>query len=170
MLEKYFFVKMFIIMLLHMYQIFSSLRGHLHYLVHFFFTFMVNFFFDHPISIRNTLVSRHTPNTHIISNDSTWERRSLPVKTVDRLNGWSYKGLVSSPLYYSVSQSDGPSKKQTYKSVKFKKADNFTYSRYSKLLNKKLLNQMVCENLSFEVKGAHITQLNFTYLRGLTYS
>ena len=37
-------------MLLYMYQIFSSLRGHLHFWVHFFFTFMVNFFFDHPIS------------------------------------------------------------------------------------------------------------------------
>ena len=30
-LEKYFFVKMFTMMLLHMYQIFSSLRGHLHF-------------------------------------------------------------------------------------------------------------------------------------------
>ena len=41
---------MFTMMLLHMYQIFRSLRGHLHFCVHFFLTFMVNFFFDHPIS------------------------------------------------------------------------------------------------------------------------
>ena len=36
-------------MLLYMYQIFSSLRSHLHFFVHFFFTFMEYFFFGHPI-------------------------------------------------------------------------------------------------------------------------
>ena len=35
-------------MLLHMYQIFSSLRAHLHFSVHFSFTFMVNSFFSTP--------------------------------------------------------------------------------------------------------------------------
>ena len=44
---------MFTRMLLHMYQIFSSLQGHLHFSVHFFLTLMVNFFFDHPISYRS---------------------------------------------------------------------------------------------------------------------
>ena len=38
-------------MLLHMYQIFSSLEGHLHFSVHFFLTFMVNYFFNLPILV-----------------------------------------------------------------------------------------------------------------------
>ena len=37
-------------MLLHMYQIFSSLLGHLHFFVHFSFTFVGQFFLGHPIS------------------------------------------------------------------------------------------------------------------------
>ena len=37
-------------MLFHMYQVFSSLHGHLQFFVHFFFTFMEHFFIDHPIS------------------------------------------------------------------------------------------------------------------------
>ena len=37
-------------MFLHLYQIFSSLQGHLHFFVHFFFTFMEHFFIGHPIS------------------------------------------------------------------------------------------------------------------------
>ena len=36
-------------MLLHMYQIFSSLLGHLHFFVHFSFTFVGQFFLGHPI-------------------------------------------------------------------------------------------------------------------------
>ena len=36
---------MFSLMLLHMNQIFSSLRGHLHFSVHFFFTFVAPFYF-----------------------------------------------------------------------------------------------------------------------------
>ena len=36
-------------MLLFMYQVFSSLLGHLHFFVHFFFTFKEQFFFDHPV-------------------------------------------------------------------------------------------------------------------------
>ena len=36
-------------MLLHTYQVFSSLVGDLHFLVHFFFNFMEYFFFGHPI-------------------------------------------------------------------------------------------------------------------------
>ena len=47
--EKYFFVKRITIMMLRMYQVFSSLQGHLHFFVHFFFTFMEYFFIDHPI-------------------------------------------------------------------------------------------------------------------------
>ena len=37
-------------MLLYMYQVFSSLLGHLHFFVHFFLTFVEYFFIDHPIS------------------------------------------------------------------------------------------------------------------------
>ena len=58
MLKKKFFVKMFTMMLLQMYQIFSSLRGHLHFSVHFFFTFTVYFFFNHPISRKNMMIFR----------------------------------------------------------------------------------------------------------------
>ena len=36
-------------MLMFIYQIFSSLLGHFHFFVHFFFTFMENFFMVHPI-------------------------------------------------------------------------------------------------------------------------
>ena len=36
-------------MLFHMYQVFSSLQGHLHFFVHFFCTFMEHFFIVHPI-------------------------------------------------------------------------------------------------------------------------
>ena len=32
------------------YQVYSSLQGHLHFFVHFSFTFMEHFFFDHPLS------------------------------------------------------------------------------------------------------------------------
>ena len=39
-------------MLLYMYQVFSSLLGHLHFFVHFFLTFMEYFFIDHPIPLR----------------------------------------------------------------------------------------------------------------------
>ena len=38
-------------MFLHLYQIFSSLQGHLHFFVHFFFTFMEHFFIGHPIRL-----------------------------------------------------------------------------------------------------------------------
>ena len=47
MLKKHFFVKTFTMMLLYMYQIFSSLRSHLHFFVHFSFTFMEYFFCGH---------------------------------------------------------------------------------------------------------------------------
>ena len=36
-------------MLSYMYQVFSSLLGHLQFFVHFFFTFMEQFFIGHPI-------------------------------------------------------------------------------------------------------------------------
>ena len=49
-IRKIFFVKRFTMMLLYIYQIFSSLRSHLHFFVHFFFTFMEYFFCGHPIS------------------------------------------------------------------------------------------------------------------------
>ena len=47
--EKYFFVKRNTMMLFCMYQVFSSLLGHLHFFVHFSFTFMEHLFFGHPI-------------------------------------------------------------------------------------------------------------------------
>ena len=39
-------------MLLHIYQIFSSLQDRLHFFVHFFFNFIANFFLNHPIFAR----------------------------------------------------------------------------------------------------------------------
>ena len=40
-------------MLLYMCQVFSSLLCHLQFFVHFFVTFMVYFFIDHPISLKS---------------------------------------------------------------------------------------------------------------------
>jgi len=42
-------------MLFHMYQVFSSLQGHLHFFVYFFFPFMEHFFIVHPISSTDTM-------------------------------------------------------------------------------------------------------------------
>ena len=42
-------------MLLYMYHIFSTLRSHLHFFVHFFFTFMEYFFCGHPIYYKYVL-------------------------------------------------------------------------------------------------------------------
>ena len=49
--QKNFFGKMFTVMLFHMYQVFSSLLGHLHFSLHFFSTFMEQLFNNHPISL-----------------------------------------------------------------------------------------------------------------------
>ena len=43
-------------MLLYMYKIFSSLRSHLHFFMHFFFTFMEYFFCGHPILRRQAVL------------------------------------------------------------------------------------------------------------------
>ena len=48
--KKNCFVKRNTIMLLYMYQVFSSLLGHLHFFLLFFFPFIEYFFIDHPIS------------------------------------------------------------------------------------------------------------------------
>ena len=53
MLQKNFFGKRFTMMLLCMYQIFSSLQSHLYFVVHFFFTFMEYFFLWTPHNIYN---------------------------------------------------------------------------------------------------------------------
>ena len=49
--QKSFFGKIFTVMLFHMYQVFSSLLGHLHFSLHFFSTFMEQLFNNHPISL-----------------------------------------------------------------------------------------------------------------------
>ena len=51
--QKSFFGKIFTVMLFHMYQVFSSLLGHLHFSLHFFSTFMEQLFNNHPISVIN---------------------------------------------------------------------------------------------------------------------
>ena len=48
--EKSFFGKILTVMLFHMYQVSSSLLGHLHFSLHFFSTFMEQLFLNHPIS------------------------------------------------------------------------------------------------------------------------
>ena len=48
--EKSVFGKILTVMLFHMYQVFSSLQGHLHFSSHFFSTFMEQLFLNHPIS------------------------------------------------------------------------------------------------------------------------
>ena len=47
--EKSFFGKMIMVMLFHIYPVFSSQLGHLHFSLHFFFTFMEQLFNNHPI-------------------------------------------------------------------------------------------------------------------------
>ena len=90
---------MFTKVLLHMYQIFSSLRGHLHFWVHFFFTFMVNFFFDHPIWTRQFYrCSSHCSVLWCVAGnkESALRHQRLPVeRTVDlhgdsRIDLWHY--------------------------------------------------------------------------------
>ena len=49
----FFFHKRNTIMLLPYNQVFSSLQGHLHFFVYFFFTFMGQFFLGHPIPLPN---------------------------------------------------------------------------------------------------------------------
>ena len=48
-------------MLLYMYEIFSSLLGHLHFFVHFSLSFMEQFFFGHPIYVlqKTCCMSKH---------------------------------------------------------------------------------------------------------------
>ena len=48
--EKSFFGKILTGMLFYMYQVFSSLLGHLHFSLHFFSIFMEQLFLNHPIS------------------------------------------------------------------------------------------------------------------------
>ena len=48
-----FFAKRITILLLYMYQVFIFLPGHLHFFMHFFFTFMEHLFMDHHSSIHS---------------------------------------------------------------------------------------------------------------------
>ena len=49
--EKHFYAKINTTLLLYLYRISISLLGHLHFFLHFFFTFMEKIFKKHPISI-----------------------------------------------------------------------------------------------------------------------
>ena len=70
--------------LLYMYQIFSSLRSHLHFFVHFFFTFMEYFFFGHPIWWKSRRYEREKSE-----DDEQIEGKRLDWE-------WhKYKGLIS---------------------------------------------------------------------------
>ena len=68
----FFLAKRNTIILFHMYQVFSSLYGHLHFFVHFFFTFMEYFFIVHPISIQSLvcpcLLLDQTRKNQVIQN------------------------------------------------------------------------------------------------------
>ena len=76
-------------MLLYMYQVFSSLLGHLHFFVHFFLNFMEYFFIDHPVSFRgrfsnkgyffSPFILRHNPQ--ICSGQLP--RRAATIRTHD---------------------------------------------------------------------------------------
>ena len=55
-----FFAKRNTILLLYMYQVFISLQDHLHFFLHFFFTFMEQFFLDDPIYISFVLQGHQT--------------------------------------------------------------------------------------------------------------
>ena len=51
-----FFAKRNTILLLYVYQVFIFLQDHLHFFLHFFFTFMEQLFLDDPISFCNMLI------------------------------------------------------------------------------------------------------------------
>ena len=53
-------------MLLHTYQVFSSLEGDLHFYVHFFFNFMEYFFFGHPIYTAEIFWLSSTPQHPVV--------------------------------------------------------------------------------------------------------
>ena len=69
--EKSFFGKILTVMLFHMYQVSSSLLGHLHFSLHFFSTFMEQLFFNHPIS------SSISNACTIISRPSSWNYSAM---------------------------------------------------------------------------------------------
>ena len=71
---------MFTIILLHMYQIFSSLRGHLQFSVHFFFTFMVNFFFNHRIYLSRCRWRSFISDVRLSSSPSRLSSSSFPLQ------------------------------------------------------------------------------------------
>ena len=48
---------MLTVMLFHMYQVFSSLLGHLHFSLHFFSIFMEQLFLNHPICVKSQWLS-----------------------------------------------------------------------------------------------------------------
>ena len=75
-------------MLLHTYQVFSSLVGDLHLIVHFFFNFMEYFFFGHPIYIPSLVASVSSFSTNALWPFVT----NLPVIYMHKsrnLNEWS---------------------------------------------------------------------------------
>ena len=75
--EKSFFGKILTVMLFHMYQVFSSLLGHLHFSLHFFSTFMEQLFLNHPISEK-------------------WTDGRTDIRT----DGWTQYGVIHKKLFH----------------------------------------------------------------------
>ena len=58
-------------MLFHMYQVFSSLLGHLHFSLHFFSTFMEHLCLNHPISHANLFSKCSAQKTQVVKFNRT---------------------------------------------------------------------------------------------------
>ena len=82
--------------LLYMYQIFSSLRGHFHFFVHFFFTFMEHFFLDTPYLVAHIHWMRRS-----INDDSDKKKISMNQKRMCHLLVLQFKMNVSFTVHQS---------------------------------------------------------------------
>ena len=71
-------------MLLRLCQVFSSLQGHLHFFVHFFFTFMGQFFLGHPIQHRNNCIHEFSISSSYLRQVREWQKTE---KQRERMEG-----------------------------------------------------------------------------------
>ena len=101
-------------MLLYMYQVFSSLLGHLHFFVHFFLTFMEYFFIDHPICYAGFMISEFLDKRYLSSGAHSIPRKddedflaSTAEKTApNRRSRFSLPILASPQIVFALSFAD----------------------------------------------------------------
>ena len=97
-----FFAKRNTILLLYVYQVFIFLQDHLHFFLHFFFTFMEQLFLDDPISGLNSNLSCY----HILAKVSPLLKLAPPLNFVfDCIKNSSFLQNFNSnkknPLYHA---------------------------------------------------------------------